>query len=160
MEGIEGVRELVDSDQDLQPELLRVLNVPNQVLAPLPENLQVLLGVRLVQRLSWGDLRSPAMHLQRAGGGNDNNSVRGETADSTLDIAELLHTHVRPEASFCEDVPTTRRIFALLGPCELQGNTVGEDGRVAMSYVGEGTSMNKDRSTLRKHPLEGASGIG
>ena len=126
--GKKHVRELVDSDEDLQPELLRVLDVPNQVLASLPENLQVFLGVRLMQHLSRGDLRTSAMHLQRTGSSDDNHSIWGKATDSALDIAELLHTHVGPKAPFCEDVPATRRVFALLSPGELQGNAVGKDG--------------------------------
>jgi len=102
--------------------------VPNQVLASFPENLQVFLGVRLMQHLSGGDLRSSAMHLQRAGGGDDNHSVWSKTTYPALDIAELLHTHIGSEASFCEDVPTMRRVFALLSPRELEGNAVRKDG--------------------------------
>lgn len=59
------------------------------------------------------------MHLQRTGGGDDNNSVWGETTDSTFDIAKLLHTHVGPKTSLCEDVSATRRVLALLGPYKL-----------------------------------------
>ena len=90
-----------------------------QVLASLPENFQVLFGVRLMQRLSGGNLRSSAMHLQRTGGGDDNNSVWGETTDSAFYITELLHTHVGPKASLCEDIPTARGVLTLLRPHEL-----------------------------------------
>jgi hypothetical protein len=92
--------------------------VLNQVLASLLKNFQVLFGVSLMQRLSGGNLWSSTMHLQGTGGSDDDHSIWGETADSAFDIAELLHTHVGPEASFCEDVPTTRRILALLSPNE------------------------------------------
>jgi len=80
-----------------------------------------------MQHLSGGDLRSSTMHLQRTSGSDDNHSVWSETTDPALDIAELLHTHIGPEASFCEDVPTTRRVFALLSPRELEGNAVCKD---------------------------------
>ena len=128
----------------------------NQVLASFPENLQVLLRVRLMQRLSGGDLRASTMHLQRTGGGDDNHSVWGKATDPALDITELLHTHVGPETPFCEDIPPTRRILTLLGPRELQGNAVGKDGGVSMGDIGERASVNKDRCTLQSDRLEDA----
>ena len=67
------------------------------------------------------------MHLQRTGSGDNHNGVWGEATDSAFDIAELLHTHVCPEPSLCEDIPPERRVLTLLGPGELQSDTVGKD---------------------------------
>lgn len=100
----------------------------NQVLASLPEDLQVLLSVRLVQGLSRGDLWSSAVHLQRTGRGDDHHGIWGKTADPTFDVAEFLHTHIGPETSLCKDIPSTGRVLAFLGPRELQGHAVGKDG--------------------------------
>lgn len=100
----------------------------SQVLASLLENFQVLLGIRFVQRLSRGNLWPPTMHLQRTGGGDDDHSGWGKATNSAFDVAKLLHTHVSPEASFRKDIPSTRRLFALLSSREFQSNTVSENG--------------------------------
>jgi len=88
------------------------------------------------------------VHLQRTGGGDDHHGIWGEATNSAFDVAELLHTHVGSEASLCEDVPTTGRVFTLLSPRELQGHAVGKDGGVPMGDVGKRASVNEDRCTL------------
>jgi hypothetical protein len=83
------VRELVDSDDDLDAEFLGVLNVLAKVSAALLEEFEVLLGVDGVQRLAGCDGGSTTVHLQSTDGGNENDSVGLEARHAALDVAEL-----------------------------------------------------------------------
>ena len=143
-----NVRELVDGDDDLQPKLARVLNVLHEVLAALSEGLEVLLRVRLVERLARCDVRSTAVHLQCASRRDNDNGVRLQAAGAALDVAELLETHVSSKTTLRQDVPDTVGRIALLGTGELEGDPVRQDGRVAMCDVRERPSMNKDGGAL------------
>lgn len=145
----EHSRELVDGDDDLQPKLARVLDMPDQVLAPFLQRTQVLLGIRVVQRLAGRDVRSTAVHLQGTRRSNNDDSVGLETAHATLDVAELLHAHVRAETTLSEDVPHAVGLVSLFSTCKLERHAVCEDGRVSVGDVGEGTGVYEDWSTLR-----------
>lgn len=97
-------RKLIDRDDYLDPELARVLDVLLQVLASLLQRDEVLLGVRVVQRLSGGDVGATSVHLQSASSGNDDGSIGFESTDTTLNVAELLHAHVGAETALGQDV--------------------------------------------------------
>ena len=94
-----NLREAVDGHDDLDAELARVLDVLRQVLAALPESHEVLLGVRLVQRLSGRHVWSTAVHLQCASRRDNDNGVRLQAAGAALDVAELLEAVPRRLAS-------------------------------------------------------------
>lgn len=145
----EHSRELVDGDDDLQPKLARVLDMPDQVLTTFLQRAQVLLRVRVVQRLAGRDVRSTAVHLQGTRRSNNDDSVGLETAHATLDVAELLHAHVRAETTFSEDVPHAVGLVSLFSACKFERHAIGEDGRVSVSDVGEGTGVYEDWGALR-----------
>ena len=99
-----NLREAVDGHDDLDAKLARVLDVLRQVLATLLESHEVLLGVRLVQRLAGRHVGSTTVHLQGTSGSDDDGTVGLETTDAALDVAELLHAHVRTEATLRKHV--------------------------------------------------------
>ena len=146
----EHLRELVDSDDNLQPKLARVLNMLHQVLASFFQRTQVLLGVRIMQRFTRGNIRSTAMHLQSAGGRDNDYSIGLETTDTTLDVAELFHSHVSTKTTLREDVSNAIGLIAFLDTCKFECYTVSEDGRVAVRNVGEWTCMHEDGGALLK----------
>lgn len=142
------VRELVHGNDDLEPELLRVLDVLHEVLAALLKGDEILLGVRVMQGLAGRDVWASAVHLEGARGGDDDDGIGGETAHAALDVAEFLHAHVGAEATFGEHVSGTGRVIALLCARELKCDAVSKDRRVPVSDVGEGTGVDEDGSTL------------
>ena len=146
----EHSRELVDSDDDLQPKLARVLNMLHQVLASFFQRTQILLGVRIMQRFTGCNIGSTTMHLQSASGRYNDDSIGLETTDTTLDVAELLHAHVSTETTFREDVSNAIGLITFFDTCKFECYTISEDGRVAVRDVGEWTCMHEDGSTLVK----------
>ena len=98
----------------------------DEVLATLFERGEILLGVRVGQGLSRSHLGSSTVHLQRTSRRDDDDSIRRETTDTALDVAELLHAHVRAEAALGEDVPDAVGRVALFDACELERDAVGE----------------------------------
>ena len=120
----------------------------HEVLATLLQCLQVLFRVRLMKRFAGRDVRTTAMHLQCTGRRDDHHCVRLQAAGAALDVAELLHAHVRAEAAFGEHVADARGLVTLLGTRELQRDAVGEDGRVPVRDVGERTRVDEDGGTL------------
>ena len=75
-----------------------------KVLTPLLEDLQVLRRVGLMEGFARCDLRTASMHLQCAGGRDDDGCVGFQAAHAALDVAELLHSHVGTETTLCQDV--------------------------------------------------------
>ena len=78
-----------------------------QVLASLFQSDEILLGVRVVQGLSGGDIRTSAVHLQGSSGGDDDRSIGVETTDTALDVAKLLHAHVGAETALRQNIANT-----------------------------------------------------
>ncbi len=97
-------RKLVDCDDDFDAEFARVLDVLLQVLASLFQSNEILLGIRVVQGLSGGDVGTSAVHLEGASSGDDDSRVGVETTDTALDVAELLHAHVGAETALCQNI--------------------------------------------------------
>ena len=143
-------RELVDGDDDLDAELARVLDVLREVLAALLESDEVLLRVRVVERLARRYVGSSTVHLQRAGRCDDDRRVGGQAADAALDVAELLHTHIGAETTLGEHVPDAIRRVTLLSTRKLERDTVGEDRGVAVGDVREGAGVDEDGGALFK----------
>ena len=121
----------------------------DQVLAPLLKGDKVLLGIRIVQRLSRRHIWSTPMHLERPRRRHNNRRVRLQPARPALDIAELLHTHVSTEAALGENIADTLGAVALLRTRELERDPVGDDGRVPVGDVREGASVDEDGGTLK-----------
>ena len=88
------------------------------------------------------------MHLQRTRSRDDNDSVWFETADTTFDIAELFHSHIRPEATFGEYVANAVWRVTRFRASELECNPIGEDGRISVRNIGKGTCVYEYRCTL------------
>lgn len=122
------VRKLVNGNDDLEPELLRVLDVLHKVLAALLEGDEIFLGVRVVQGLAGRDVGASAVHLECARGGDDDDGIGGKTAHAALDVAELFHAHVGAEATLGEHVSGTGRVVTLLCARELKCDAVSENG--------------------------------
>ena len=120
----------------------------DQVLAAFFQSHQVLVSVSLMERLARSYVWTTAMHFQRASSGDDNSSIRLETADATLDVAELFHTHVGTESTFSENIANTVRRISSFRSSELQRYTVSENGRVSVGDVSERSSVDEYRCTL------------
>lgn len=88
------------------------------------------------------------MHFEGTNGSDNNDGVGLKTADTTLDVAELLHANISTEASLGNHVTVILFWLSFLNTSKLEGNLVSEDGRVAVSDVGERTGMHKDWCAL------------
>ncbi len=80
------------------------------------------------------------MHLQRADGGHQHHAIRRQAAIAALDVAELLHAHVRAETGFGEHVT--------IRPDELQRDLIRDDRRIAVRDIGERSGMHERRRAL------------
>jgi hypothetical protein len=72
------------------------------------------------------------VHLQGADGGDEDNAVRGLTGVAAFDVEKFLHADVGPEAGLGDNVIT-----------KAEGDTISENGGVAMSNVGEWASVDE-----------------
>mmetsp|Transcript_44342 Transcript_44342/g.73591 ORF Transcript_44342/g.73591 Transcript_44342/m.73591 type:complete len:668 (-) Transcript_44342:90-2093(-) len=136
--------ELVDGDYGVYAELARVLDVLGQVGAAGAHQLQVFLLVHLGQRRAGLHLGPAAVHLQRAHGGHNHGAVGHQPAVPALDVEELLHADVRPEAGLRDHEP--------FRPRQLQRHLVGHDGAVPVGDVREGPRVyHHGRALHRLH---------
>lgn len=87
-----NARESIDSDDDLDTHLLGILDMLHKIAASNGEDVQILSEVNFGQRLSRRDIGSSSVHLESSDRSNENNGIGNETGDSTLDVAELLHS--------------------------------------------------------------------
>jgi hypothetical protein len=122
--------------------------MPDQVLRAFFEDDQIFFGVCVCKGLSRSDFGSSPVHFQRACCRHDDHGIRGQSANPALDVAELFHAHVGTKATLGENISDVPRRVALFCTYELQRDAVGQDGRVAMSDVGEGPSVYKDGCAL------------
>lgn len=104
---VDALRELINSNNDLDTKLLGILDVLDQILTSLLESNQILLGVSIRKRLSRGNLGSTTVHLEGTCGSYDNSGIRFEPTHTAFNIAEFLHAHVGTETAFGEDVADT-----------------------------------------------------
>lgn len=70
-----------------------------------------------------------------------------------------LHSDVGSETGLGDAVTNSRRVVSLLSSGELQGDPVGDDGRVSVSDVGEGTGVDEDGSSLKRLHDGGLDGV-
>lgn len=149
-EDLRDSRKLVDSNDNLDTKLARVGDVPNEVLASFFECDQILFGVCLMQRLSGGHIRASSMHLQCSCRSDYDRSIRTESANTTLDVAEFFHAHVGAESTFSQDIADAIRRVTFLGTCKFESNTISENRWVSVSDVGEWSGVDKYRCTLNE----------
>ncbi len=63
-------------------------------------------------------------------------------------ILPTLHADISTKASLSDDVTDTVWLVTGLGTSKLEGDTISDDRRVAVSDVGEWTSVNEDGSAF------------
>ena len=131
---------LVDRDDDGEAERLAVGDVSAQVLAPLCDERDVLLGVRPVERLARGDGGTAAVHLECSDGGDEHCRVREQPGGAALDVDKLLEADVCAEAGLGDDEAGLAD--------EPEADVVGEDGRVAVGDVCKGPRVDEDGRRL------------
>mmetsp|Transcript_120999 Transcript_120999/g.338781 ORF Transcript_120999/g.338781 Transcript_120999/m.338781 type:complete len:416 (+) Transcript_120999:830-2077(+) len=135
--------EAINGDHGVDTMLPDVLDVGDEVRAPLLHEGDVLLGVLLAQRLAGHDLRGLAtVQLQGADGADDDRAVRLEPAVVALDVEELLSAHVSAEARLCEHVPILAD--------QLEAELIRDDGRVPVGDVREGPGVHERRCALER----------
>lgn len=122
----------------------------DQVLRPLLQRHQIFLRIRIRQRLPRRHLRSTPMHLQRPRRRHNDNRVRRKARNSALNVAELLHAHIRTESTLSQDIANTVGRITLLRTRKLQRHPVRQDRRVSMRDVRERPSMHKHRRSLQR----------
>ena len=144
-------REPVDGDDDRDAEAAGVFDVGGHVGQPLFEQGQVLVGVLGGQGLAGHDLGPAAMHLQGPDRGHDDDRARDEAARPALDVHELFHAAVGPEARFRDDetIPAD----------EAEGDLVGDDRGVAVGDVGERSGVDDGRRVLDRLHQVGHDGV-
>lgn len=74
--------------------------------------------------------------------------IRHEPTDTALDIAELLHSHVRAKATLCEDIPNAIGAITLISASKLERDTVSKDGGVAVGNICERSCVYEDWCAL------------
>jgi hypothetical protein len=84
---------------------------------------------------------------QGEGGGFVSVRDRGEGEQGK---ALTLHTDVSSEASLGDAVTGAGSVVSLLGPGELERDSVGDDGRITVGDVGEWSSVDEDGRTLKR----------
>ncbi len=114
-----------------------VLDLLDEVARTGAHRVQVLLAERLRQRLASDDVEPPRMHLQRPHRRDQQRRVRPESRDATLDVEELLRTHVGAEARLGDDE---------IGAA--QRDLVGDDRGVAVRDVRERAGVHERRRAL------------
>ena len=115
----------------------------DEVLATFLERDEIFLGVCVGQRLAGRDLGSSTVHLECTSCSDNDDGVGSEAADTALDVAELLHAHVRAEPALGEDETGGGGCVAWFCPGELECDLVGEDGRVPVCDVGKGSGVDE-----------------
>lgn len=118
---------MIYSHNDFHTELLAILDMLEQVLAPFLESEQILLGIGICERLSRGDLRPTTVHLEGTSGGNNDGGIRFESARTALDVTEFLHTHVSTKTTFRKYIANALRRITLFSTGKFQCNTVSKD---------------------------------
>mmetsp|Transcript_15903 Transcript_15903/g.30775 ORF Transcript_15903/g.30775 Transcript_15903/m.30775 type:complete len:593 (+) Transcript_15903:465-2243(+) len=147
--GISG--ELVDAADGSDSELVHVANVVLQVANTLGEKLEVLLLVSLVEGLSGGYLRAASVHLKSTDGGDNDRTVRLESAGSALDVEELLCSNISSEASLGENE-------SFLSD-ELECDLISNKRAVSVGDVGERSCVHKHGGLLERLHESGLDGI-
>lgn len=142
------LRKLVNSDNNLDTEFATVLDMPDQISTTFFESNQILLGIRLMQRLPGHYIRPSAMHFQSTSSSHNNRTVRRETAHPALDVAEFLHAHVGSKAALSQHIAYAVGGITLLSASEFESHTICENGGVSMRNVRERAGMNENRCAL------------
>lgn len=88
------------------------------------------------------DVGPAAVHLERAHGGDETDGARAQAAGAALDVEELFHANVRAKAGLGND----KAVLAH----KLEGDLVGDDGRVAVRNVGKGARVHKHGRALHR----------
>lgn len=123
-----NLRELVDGNDNLETEFLGILDMFTQVGTSLLQKIEVFFSVDSIEGFTGGDGRSTSVHLECSDGGDKDHSVRGQARNSSLDVAEFLHTDIGTESSFSDDITVSVLVISLLDTSELECDSVGNDG--------------------------------
>ena len=131
--------ERIHGDHHWDAEGADVFNLLHQVLRTSRHCRNVLGAERWVKRLAGNNLADATMHLQRANRRHNHRSIRGKTGGATLDVEELLCTHIGAESCLGHHD---------LVCCEC--SAVGNDGVVPMRNVCERSGMYERWTTFKR----------
>jgi hypothetical protein len=133
------------------PYLKGVADVGGQVGQALGQEVEVLRRVLVGEGPAGDDLGPAAVHLQGPDGGHDDDAVRPQAARPALDVHELLHAALGPEARLGDDVAVRAD--------KPEGDPVGDDRGVAVGDVGEGAGVDDGRGVLQGLHEVGHQGV-
>mmetsp|Transcript_33345 Transcript_33345/g.91252 ORF Transcript_33345/g.91252 Transcript_33345/m.91252 type:complete len:325 (+) Transcript_33345:1131-2105(+) len=129
-----------------------IVDVRDEVDRALANEVEVLLGVRLVQLRAGDHLGSAAVKLGRANRADDDGAAGREARVEALDVEELLAAHIGAEACLGEHVAP--------GAHQLEREQVGDDRRVAVRNVGERPAVHERRRALERLHRGGHQRVG
>ncbi len=109
----------------------------NHVLAAFFNQLDVLLGVRIVKRFAGNNFRAAAMHLQGTDCCGEDGDMRLKTRVAALDVPEFLETDVCGKAGFGDIVVK-----------EFEGDTIGDNRRLSDRDVCKWSCVYQTRIVL------------
>ena len=123
--------ETIDGNQNRQPELREVLDMPQQIGQAAFDRAEILLAERL--------LVGATMQLERPYRGHDHGQAGRQSCLTALDIEELLGSEVGAEAGFGHDIVGQR-----------QRRPRGDHRVAAVRDVGERPAVNQHRIVLER----------
>mmetsp|Transcript_11385 Transcript_11385/g.28836 ORF Transcript_11385/g.28836 Transcript_11385/m.28836 type:complete len:315 (+) Transcript_11385:1094-2038(+) len=135
-------REAVEGHHHGDAKSARVLDVAHEVACPARCQLDILALVRVVESLTRDDGWAAAVHLQRTHRRNDHRAVWIDAAVPALDVAELLHSNVRAEASLGDDISVVAH--------SPERNLIRDDRAVSVRDVREGPCVHEHGRSLER----------
>jgi hypothetical protein len=98
------------------------------------EQFEILIGVFGGERFASHNLRSAAVHLERADGGDQHDHLRDQARVAAFDVEEFFHADVCAEAGFGDDEAVLADQF--------ERDHIRDDGGLSVRDVGERTCMD------------------